>query len=161
MAGPHFPGCLFGSIPQEVISKILLLAQAHCLFLLSKQFMVSSSSSLKPVRQRVCCPRCSKTVYPLEAKKVSFDKRLHFSRPNHFFKIGEASYHAACIRCLECNGKVSITNAAVFEGSVYCKPHYLRMFQKRGTYSCFDKSKDSSHLPAFGARRQLKTKNSN
>eukprot|EP00732_Lithocolla_globosa_P008515 Lithocolla_globosa_v1_NODE_12241_length_448_cov_96.590331.p1 type:complete len:100 gc:universal NODE_12241_length_448_cov_96.590331:142-441(+) len=59
------------------------------------------------------CPRCSKTVYPVEEQKLD-----------------GTSYHKGCFRCLECNQALSTNNLAKFEGEIYCTQHLPKLAPK-------------------------------
>lgn len=64
------------------------------------------------------CPRCQTSVYPMEA--IGYD--------NHV-------YHKTCFKCLNCSRTVTLGKVAMFQGDLYCKNCYLRMFAEKGNYN--------------------------
>jgi recombinational DNA repair protein (RecF pathway) len=63
------------------------------------------------------CGVCDKTVYLNES--VSMESVL--SPPS-------------CMKCSECGNRVSPTNCAMYQGIMFCKPHFKQLFKMRGKY---------------------------
>jgi len=68
------------------------------------------------------CTKCALAAYPEES--VKYDGIL---------------YHKACFKCLNCKSSLSISAVAQFQGDIYCKNCFVRMFKTRGTYNIFKK----------------------
>ena len=43
-------------------------------------------------------------------------------------------YHKECFKCTHCKGQLTLLNFAQIKGVLYCKPHYMEMFSRRGKY---------------------------
>jgi recombinational DNA repair protein (RecF pathway) len=43
-------------------------------------------------------------------------------------------YHPACMKCSECGNRVSPTTCAMYQGIMFCKPHFKQLFKLRGKY---------------------------
>lgn len=74
--------------------------------------------SVSPKRfgaNRIICPTCEKTVYPMEA-----------------IKFENATYHQSCFKCSHCNGKLSLSNVALVSGKLFCIPHFKELFSEGG-----------------------------
>jgi len=69
------------------------------------------------------CTKCGQTAYPEEAQ--TYDNRL---------------YHKTCFKCLTCKSNIPITNVAVYQGDLYCKNCFTRMFKTKGSYGIFNAS---------------------
>jgi cysteine/glycine-rich protein len=76
---------------------------------------VSSGGSTTSGKEK--CAVCSKTVYPTE--RMSIDGTL---------------FHQDCLKCTQCNKKISNTNFGKLDGKYYCKPHTLELIKRRGKY---------------------------
>jgi len=72
------------------------------------------------------CEVCSKTVYPME--QILMDNKI---------------YHKLCFRCCKCQKALSPTVVSKMNGNLFCKPHYIELFKKRGRYDDIDVSKQS------------------
>jgi len=64
------------------------------------------------------CKVCGKTAYPNESTTLD-----------------TIVYHNACMKCNECGNKVTPTNCATYEGTLFCKPHFKQLFKLRGKYT--------------------------
>eukprot|EP00005_Dracoamoeba_jomungandri_P003167 CAMPEP_0174250672 /NCGR_PEP_ID=MMETSP0439-20130205/775_1 /TAXON_ID=0 /ORGANISM="Stereomyxa ramosa, Strain Chinc5" /LENGTH=163 /DNA_ID=CAMNT_0015330803 /DNA_START=31 /DNA_END=522 /DNA_ORIENTATION=- len=53
------------------------------------------------------CPRCNKTVYPVEA-----------------IKGANKTWHKGCFRCLSCQCTLNLKTFKAHQGEIYCKVHY-------------------------------------
>jgi len=67
---------------------------------------------------RVVCPVCSQTVYVNDEVRIAENVVLH----------------KTCLRCKQCNKVLQNTNFSLYEGTYYCKPHFLALFKARGKY---------------------------
>jgi len=68
------------------------------------------------------CKKCEKSAYPEESTK--YDGVL---------------YHTACFKCLQCKSSLTVRNVAQFQGDIYCKNCFVRMFKTQGNYNAFKK----------------------
>ena len=78
----------------------------------------STSSPTSTVPESERCRKCSKRVYPAEA--VTMERQL---------------YHQDCLRCIECNKKLSGANWGAFlppDNTPYCNVHIKRLLQSTG-----------------------------
>lgn len=74
--------------------------------------------SVSPKRfggNRIVCPKCEKTVYPMEA-----------------IKFENVTYHQGCFKCSHCNGKLSLSSVALVSDKLFCKPHFKELFSEGG-----------------------------
>lgn len=67
---------------------------------------------------KISCKVCTNAVYPLEQIQVT-----------------EGVFHRSCFRCTTCNKVVSNTTYSAYEGIIFCKPHLIAAFKKRGKYN--------------------------
>ncbi|XP_022088333.1 vicilin-like seed storage protein At2g18540 isoform X2 [Acanthaster planci] len=72
----------------------------------------SGRSTWKAPAHDKCCI-CDKSVYTLERLEVA--KKI---------------YHKQCFKCQYCKKITSLSEYAVFEGKIYCKPHQLKVEQE-------------------------------
>jgi len=86
---------------------------------------------------KVSCKECGKTVYAMEELKVKED----------------ASYHKWCFKCSYCHKTLSNTNYTEFQGTIYCKPHFIALFKTRGKYDDLITGVASSALSALSPGR--------
>eukprot|EP00245_Coleochaete_scutata_P006134 TRINITY_DN202_c0_g1_i1.p1 TRINITY_DN202_c0_g1~~TRINITY_DN202_c0_g1_i1.p1 ORF type:complete len:195 (-),score=40.27 TRINITY_DN202_c0_g1_i1:567-1151(-) len=63
------------------------------------------------------CKICEKTVYLVD--QITVDAQI---------------YHKACFRCHHCKSTLKLGNMALFEGVLYCKPHFEQLFKQTGSY---------------------------
>ena len=64
------------------------------------------------------CSACQKICYPSEK-----------------IVINEKTLHKACFRCSHCKNQLTLSNFAVLEGIMYCKPHFKSLFKEKGSYN--------------------------
>lgn len=64
------------------------------------------------------CVKCGKTAYPMESTTIDMDL-----------------FHVSCLRCEQCNTKVTGGNYAGIDGRIFCKTHFHELFMRRGKYS--------------------------
>ncbi|KAM0015523.1 putative transcription factor interactor and regulator LIM family [Helianthus debilis subsp. tardiflorus] len=69
------------------------------------------------------CAACKKTVYPLE--KVTVEGEF---------------YHKQCFKCAQGGCKLTPSNYAALEGTLFCKAHFAQLFKEKGNYNHFSKS---------------------
>jgi hypothetical protein len=60
------------------------------------------------------CDSCAKSVYPADPQVAADDK----------------VWHRECFKCTACKGQLSLTTWAQISGTLYCKPHFVQMFQR-------------------------------
>jgi len=82
----------------------------------------TAGTAVKKVSLSPKCVKCGLAAYPEESLK--YDGIL---------------YHKACFKCLNCKSSLSISSVAQFQGDLYCKNCFVRMFKTRGTYNIFKK----------------------
>jgi hypothetical protein len=80
----------------------------------------TGSSAATPKFLGPRCKKCEKSAYPEES--IKYDGIL---------------YHNACFKCKECKFSLTVKNVAQFQGEVYCKNCFVRMFKTKGTYTVF------------------------
>lgn len=66
------------------------------------------------------CSVCQKAAYPQESQ--TYDQKV---------------FHKSCFKCLNCKSSVTITGVAMFQGDLYCKVCFVRMFKTKGSYGVF------------------------
>jgi len=66
------------------------------------------------------CKRCEKTAYSMES--IKYDK---------------FTYHQTCFKCQNCKCNLIIATVAQFNGELYCKNCFVRMFKTQGNYKIF------------------------
>ncbi|XP_076925818.1 LIM domain-containing protein WLIM2a-like [Bidens hawaiensis] len=76
------------------------------------------------------CAVCSKTVYPLE--KVTVEGEF---------------YHNQCFRCAQGGCKLTPSNYAALDGTLFCKPHFAQLFKEKGSYADFAKAGSAKNKP--------------
>jgi len=81
------------------------------------QVDTSKTSTSSFGSKKELCFVCNKTVFPIE--KISIDGRI---------------YHNTCFKCTHCKCTLTMGNYAQLEDSVYCKPHLLELFKRKGKY---------------------------
>lgn len=64
------------------------------------------------------CHACRKVCYPTE-KIIINDKLLH----------------RQCFTCSHCKAQLTLSNFAVLDGVMYCKPHFKSLFKEKGSYN--------------------------
>jgi hypothetical protein len=49
-------------------------------------------------------------------------------------KVDNYIFHRSCLKCRECGKVLSLGNYAAYQGTFYCKPHFLQLFRTKGNY---------------------------
>ena len=49
-------------------------------------------------------------------------------------KVEGVSYCKGCFRCTQCNKKISPSNYASQQGTLFCKPCFMKLFKLKGNY---------------------------
>jgi len=88
--------------------------------------------SASPKQQYPMCRSCGKKIYPAELAKME----------------GQ-TWHATCLRCVECKKMLSGANWGGFVGTEnipYCKIHHQRLIQSRGNAVSFANNQGTKEI---------------